>query len=236
MIGLLCVTAGKGSPGATTLALTLARHLAMKEETVLVDADPDGGDLAALLGLSVSPGLVSLAAAGRHHFSPDELPFHLQSTFPALDVLAAPSSPEQATSSLRSLGTPFAETLVASNSVADVGRWRPGSDARDLVHEAQTTLLVIHPTLVGVSHARFMLEDLSRLCHHVVVVCRGNRPYDTEAVASALGCDSVFAIPVDRAGAAMASSGTSERWVQRSPLGRAVCALLDALTPVEVAS
>jgi len=59
MSGLICIAGGKGSPGATTLALALA--LSDPEPVTLVDADPDGGDLAAWLGLSATPGFVSLA-------------------------------------------------------------------------------------------------------------------------------------------------------------------------------
>ena len=58
MSRLICVAGGKGAPGATTLALAMA--LTCAEAVTLVDADPDGGDVAPLIGLPSSPGLVTL--------------------------------------------------------------------------------------------------------------------------------------------------------------------------------
>lgn len=235
MTGLVCVAGGKGSPGATTLALALALSTYENDRVTLIDADPDGGDLAAVLGVPASPGLVSIAAATRHRFPTGELERHLQLAVPGLALLAAPSSAEQASASLTSLGRPFAESLASSNAIADVGRWQPRSAAADLVREAGTTVLVVHPTVAGVSHARFQFEDLATRCPRVVVACRGERPYNAEEVAAAIGCASTIALPADRVGASMITGRALDRWMPRSALARAARTLGASLAQVEEA-
>jgi len=233
MTGLVCVAGGKGSPGATTLALALALSTYENDRVTLIDADPDGGDLAAVLGVPASPGLVSIAAATRHRFPTGELERHLQLAAPGLALLASPSSAEQASASLTSLGRPFAESLASSNAIADVGRWQPRSAAADLVREAGTTVLVVHPTVAGVSHARFQFEDLATRCARVVVACRGERPYGADEVADAIGCARAVALPADRVGASMITGRALDRWMRRSALARAVRTLGASLAQVE---
>lgn len=65
---VVALCSAKHSPGSTTLALALACAATEVDEPLplVVEADPAGGDLAAHLGLPVSPGLVGLAAAFRH--------------------------------------------------------------------------------------------------------------------------------------------------------------------------
>ena len=235
MTGLVCVASGKGSPGGSTLAMALALAAPANDHVTLVDADPDGGDLAAVLGAPVNPGLVTLAAATRHRFPIGELERHLQPAAPGVALLAAPSSSEQAAASLTSLGRLFAEMLATSNAIVDVGRWRPESAAAALVRGAGATVLVVHPTVAGVSHARFQFEDLATRCPRVIVVCRGERPYNAEEVAAAIGCASTVALPADRVGASMISGRTSERWLRRSALARAARTLRSSLAQVEEA-
>lgn len=232
MTGLVCIAGGKGSPGATTLALALALSASETDRVTLVDADPNGGDLAPMLGVPAGRGLVSLAAATRHRFPTGELDRHLQHVAPGVALLAAPSSAEQASSSLMSLGRPFAESLASSNTIADVGRWQPES-AADLVREASATLLIVHPTVAGVSHARFQFEDLATRCARVVVACRGERPYGADEVADAIGCARAVALPADRVGASMITGRALDRWMRRSALARAVRNLGESLAQIE---
>ncbi len=233
MTRLVCVAGGKGAPGATTLAIALAITAADIGPVTLVDADPDGGDLAPVLGLAASPGLVTLAAATRHRFPPDELDRHLQSAAPRVAVLPSPSSAEQAVASLTNLGRPFADLLASSGAIADVGRWHPRSAAADLVSAADATVLVVHPTVAGVSHARFQFDDLETRCARVVVACRGERPYTADEVAAAIGCESALALPLDGMGASMLSGRRSDRWLGRSALARAARTLGTALVRSE---
>lgn len=62
---LIAVAGGKGGVGTTTVAVNLAVEIARTgRRTVLVDADPDGGDVAALCGLE-DRYTISDVAAGR---------------------------------------------------------------------------------------------------------------------------------------------------------------------------
>lgn len=234
MSALICVTGSKGSPGATTFAAALA-FTAGSDTTwvMLVDADPDGGDLAALLGVGTDPGLVSLAAASRHRFTPEEIGRHLQPVGPGVGLLAAPSAAEQSASALSSLGRPFADALSVcidgSAVVADLGRWRPGTPAADLVRAASVTVLVLHPSVAGVAHARSVLADLQSRAMRVVVAVHGDRPYGPDEVAAALRVESVLVVPVDRSGAAALAGGGGNRWLRRAPLARVARSLVNTL-------
>lgn len=227
MSGLICLTGSKGSPGATTLAVALTSSApAETGRVLLIDADPDGGDLAALLGAGTNPGMVTLAAATRHRFAPDEVERHAQPIGDTISLLAAPPTPDQAAATLSSLGRGFAEALTHSPAVADLGRWRPDSPASELVRAAAATVLVVRPTVAGVAHARWVYADLSSRCRRVVVATRGERPYGAEEVAAALGAESAVFVPVDRAAVSVLAGG---RWARRSPLGRSARALGDSL-------
>ena len=60
---LLVVAGGKGGVGTTTVAVNLAVELALaKSRTVLVDADPNGGDVAVLCGLEDRYTIVDVMA------------------------------------------------------------------------------------------------------------------------------------------------------------------------------
>ena len=230
MSALICVAGGKGAPGATTLALALALSGGTDRPVTLIDADPDGGDLAARLGIPTTPGLVTRAAATRHGFDSVETPHHTQAVTPTVGLIAAPSSAEQAATSLTSLGRTFAEITAGSATVADVGRWGPHSPASDLVAEAAATVLVIHPTVAGVAHARYQLDDLSKRSRRVVVACAGDRPHSADEVAAALDIDIAFALPIDRRGAALlGASPGAHRWLRRTALMRAVRSLNELL-------
>jgi len=235
MSGLICVAGGKGAPGASTVALALALATGSDRPVTLIDADPDGGGLAARLGAPSTPGLVSMSAAARHGFQPDLIDHHIQALTNSVTLLLAPTSAEQTSSALAGLGRPFAEALASRVAIADVGRRRPRSPATALVGEAGVTVLVIHPTLEGVAHARSQLDDLRRTCGSISIVCVGDHPYGPGDVAEALAVDDVSVVPVDRRGSMLLGSGAaSDRWVNRSPLMRSIRALSSRLLTSEV--
>src|SRR3546814_4103864 len=103
VVGVLSV---KHAPGATTAAAAIAT--ASATDAVVVECDPAGGDIAARGHLAVEPGLVSLAAAGRHPTSHLDLLGHSQHLPTGVPVVVAPTAPDQArseehTSELQSL-------------------------------------------------------------------------------------------------------------------------------------
>src|SRR3546814_15965987 len=88
VVGVLSV---KHAPGATTAAVAIAT--ASATDAVVVECDPAGGDIAARGHLAVEPGLVSLAAAGRHPTSHLDLLGH--PTHPPTGVLVLVAPPPQ---------------------------------------------------------------------------------------------------------------------------------------------
>src|SRR5581483_1729364 len=112
----------KHAPGTTTAAVALA--LAAGDGALVVEADAAGGDIAARAGLPLEPGLLTMAAAGRHGGSAASLrPQCLPS---GVDAVVAPTSPDQAAAALGAI----ADRLVSATRHRDVvcvdcGRWSP---------------------------------------------------------------------------------------------------------------
>ncbi|HWU31878.1 MAG TPA: hypothetical protein VN108_03330 [Marmoricola sp.] len=86
---LIAVFGCKGAPGATTLAIDLARMIGQYRPVALVDLDRRGGDIGSYLRLPEHPTVVSAAQAIAHG-----APWHFTVTKRNLSVLAAPSRPE----------------------------------------------------------------------------------------------------------------------------------------------
>jgi MinD-like ATPase involved in chromosome partitioning or flagellar assembly len=139
----------KASPGATTLALALALAWPRRADggVRIVEADPDGGVLAARLGMRADPNLASLAVAGRRGLEEALVVEHEQVLADGVSLLAAPASGEQVIASLSSVGTDLVGLLEVStvDAIVDVGRLSPRSPAFELARRASLILLVAAP-------------------------------------------------------------------------------------------
>lgn len=220
----------KHAPGATTLAVTLAGLVGA--DALLVEADPQGGDIAARSGLPLDPGLLTLAAAARRGLTPQLFDAHTQRLANEATALLAPSSPNHAHAALAGLRAPLAALLTdrAGVTVIDVGRWDPRSGATEVALSADVAVLLFRPTVGGVEHARTRLDLLSGT--RTVFVAVGDQPYGASEVSAALGGGAVHVIADDQKGAELAGSGAPfDRWLRRTNYTRSVAALLDALTP-----
>jgi MinD-like ATPase involved in chromosome partitioning or flagellar assembly len=228
----IAITATKGSPGATTLALALADRMSERARVLIVEADAAGGDIAARSGLALDPGLLTLAASGRRGLDRSRIEPHAQLLPCGALVLAGPTSAEQATSALAGIATVLAQTLVHETStvIIDAGRWDPRSPATDLVATASIGALVLRPTIEGVEHARWQLRSLSEHVRRVIAVSIGERPYPRAEVAAALAVDEMYVIENDaRAANAVGHGASYDRWLRRSPLMRSAAALANQL-------
>jgi MinD-like ATPase involved in chromosome partitioning or flagellar assembly len=228
----IAITATKGSPGATTLALALADRMSERLPALLVEADAAGGDIAARCGLALDPGLLTLAASGRRGLDRSSIHRHAQLLPSGALVLAGPTSAEQATSALTGIAPALAQTLAHETStvIIDAGRWDPRSPATDLVASASIGALVLRPTIEGVEHARWQLRSLSDHVRRVIAIGIGERPYPRAEVTSALGIDEMYVIENDpRAANAIGLGAAHDRWLRRSPLMRSAAALADQL-------
>lgn len=226
VIGLV---GGKHSAGVTTLALALAASARVEARPLVVEADPAGGDIAPRAGLGLDPGLLTLAAAGRHGLSESLIESHAQPFGNGVRVLVGPSAPEQAAGALAGCGQWLGVGLARQPwlTIIDAGRWEPRSPAAELLGVSTLALLVLRPTVEGVEHARSRLASLSRVVDRVGIAVVGERPYPPADVGAVLGVDDVFAIEDDPRAAAAIGAGTApDRWLRRSALLRSAAAIL----------
>jgi len=228
------VASAKGSPGSTTIALGLALAVARRgRQVLLVEADASGGSLVARLGLEPTPGLISLAAAGRHGLSAELLADHVRALGPGVAVLAAPSDPRQVRATLDSIGPALADALGGladdTDVVVDLGRLG-AEPAAPLAACLETVIWATPPTLEGTDALAVRLGP-SGLAPRSVVVAVGEGPYDPEEIATALGLSLLGALPTDPAGALRLRSGVDAAMLWRSPLGRGLARLADSVLP-----
>jgi MinD-like ATPase involved in chromosome partitioning or flagellar assembly len=242
---VFAVVSAKHSPGATTTAAALAIAATDDGPTLLVEADPAGGDLAVRHGLSLDPSLVSLAAAGRHRVDLDSnLDGHCQALAAGPAVLLAPTSPSQTAAALRSLGPQLADALArrAGTVIVDGGRWPAEGSVTPLVEAADTILLVARPTLEGIEHIRARLDAAEATTRgRIAVVLVGDRPYPPDEVTDVLSLAVAGVIAVDRRGVRALEVGATGTALRRSALvrsARTVLGSVNRLAPhaAEVAS
>lgn len=231
-MSIIAVAGGKHSPGATTLAVTLACTAGDHLSPLLVEADPAGGDLAARTGRPFDPGLLSLAAAGRRGLTEGLLDAHTQTLSNGVTALLGPPSPEQAAAALTGIARALGPVLVERRGpmVIDAGRWDARSPARELLQMADVVLVVFRPAVEGVEHVRVRLATLEGVAVRLVAVSVGERPYSALEVAAVVAPVEVRTIDADpRAAAALAAGAPIDRWLRRSPLVRSVAALAEQL-------
>jgi len=232
MTGLLALTSAKHAPGVTTAAIALAVAAGPEPVSLIVEADPAGGDLAARCEMTIAPGLGSLATSARHGAPIDLLP-HVQGLPAGPGALVAPPSSHLTISALGTLGDRLVEGLASwpGTVVADCGRWQAGGAATPLLRAADAVLIVLRPTVEGVEHVRARLEEITAAATGALgALVVGDRPYPAADVAASLGIPVAGAMPLDaRAvrGLERSSIGAESR---RSTLVRAARSALDAMS------
>lgn len=230
---IIAVAGTKGAPGVTTASVGIACFLREKHAAVVVEADPDGGCLAARLELAQEPGLSTLAAAGRHELSETVLAGHLQGGPVGIGLVVSPSAPSQARAALRA-ATTLGRTLSGLSEidvVVDVGRLDPESPSLSLVDAAELVLLLATPTLDGADAAAVRLAETRDLRPRTQLVTVGDGPYSGDEVAQVLGIDHAGHLPFDPAGASLLWSSTERALSSRRPLLRSLATFARRLAP-----
>lgn len=229
---VLALASAKHSPGVTTAGLALAAAWSSDASAVLVEADPAGGDLAARLRLALDPGLVSLAAAGRHQAAVLNVGAHTQPLPAGGLALVGPTAPEQAAAAVAGLGVrvPEAITRSGAHAVIDCGRWYPGSPACPAWQSADLALVVGQPTVEGIEHIRARAAALTASATGpLAVLLVGDRPYRPAEVEEVLAMPVIGVIAVDPRGANAAYGGGQGAAVRRSSLVRSARTVLDRI-------
>lgn len=221
-MSLLAVTSGKGSPGATFLAVNLAAAMARKgEEVLLLDLDPFGGDVCAYLGLDPRRGLYPLLRMEGRIPGSDRLLQEAEERegllamcgFPEPSELAAPEALHAALYAGRATGR-----IV----IADLGRTTEA--AGSVAAEADRVLLAVRPDLVSVLGAEraIRLLEPSVPKDRIAAVLSGfdrRRPGDRAEVADALRVPIAGAVPNVPRGARkslLAQAPAATRWLRRA--------------------
>ncbi|MGE4086322.1 MAG: hypothetical protein AB7H93_25325 [Vicinamibacterales bacterium] len=229
-MSIVAVFGTKQSPGASTLALTLAavqRHA----EPLVVETDPHGGDLAARAGLTLEPGLLTLAAAGRHSINGAMLQAHTQALPNGVRALPAPTDPSQLHAALSLVAEPLRHALTARSgtTILDAGRWVPASAATPLTDAASASVVVFRPDVAGIEQLRVRLASLP--VGRTLPVALGDRPYRPTEIAAALQRPALLVVAHDpKAAADVAAGAALDRWLRRSAYVRSVLALAAQLS------
>lgn len=222
---VLVVGSVHGAPGATTTAVALAGCFT---GSVLVEADCDGGVLAARFGMTREPGVVTLAA-DREVGAAGRVLSHSHPAPGGVPVVVGPESADHATWLWRSAGAQLAAALHGHDGVVvvDAGRLRPAAPTIDRFGEA-LTLLVTRP------RADELAVVAARLAEHAggrrpALVLVGDRPYRPADVEGELGCDVLGVVADDPRGVSALWGGGTRRQLARSAFARSVRSLADAV-------
>ncbi|MFE0104485.1 MinD/ParA family protein [Streptomyces sp. NPDC059009] len=227
---LIALCSLKGSPGVTTATLALAARWPAKQEPVVVECDPAGGDLLARFRLDMAPGLVSLAASARR--SREEgmelLRQHTQLLPGGLPVVAGPPGAEQSRAALGELLHARASVLQTAARrprtviVADCGRIEPNSPTLPLVRAADALVLLARARDDALAHVAARIETVIRWSETACFLLVGDG-YPTGEVADTLGLRIMGRIPDDPKGAgALCGRPARHSGPDRSALGRAM--------------
>lgn len=225
-VGVVVAVLGcRGGAGASTVVAATARQAAADGLTcAVVDADPLGADLDALLGMQDEPGLRwrDLASSG------GRLPAGpLAAALPRRDGVALLCA--EATTA----GVPDGALVAVVDALArafdlvlvDVPRWLPG-ESRYVVDTADAVLLVTTGDLRGVASASRLRAELATASQEVRLVVRTTRSgVDADEIAGLLDIAQAATLRSDRRVAADAAFG---EMVMRPALRRAARRLLEA--------
>jgi hypothetical protein len=208
---LIGIGSVKGSPGVTTLGLGLAA-VWPGGASLLVEADPSGGDVAVWYGLSEDPGLVSLAAAARRATGAGlDVLDHAQRLDRGMYVVPGPAGADQtraATALLASRPGLLRSAVGASDGVSavvvDLGRLDPDSPASPLLNDLDVLLVVSRGGVNDLAHLAArgpVLADQRGVRQVGMLLTQGCR-YRVREVEDAVGLPFFAAVPYDDVSAA----------------------------------
>ena len=247
-MSLIAVGSAKGSPGATTVALTLAA--VWPRRALLAELDPTGSDLLYRLRgvdrapLSADSGVLGYLAGGAADGGGDPLA-HSEQVGAGLDILVGPP-PARVGEVAGSWGV-LADRLAGTPAVdvlADCGRLHPGSPALEVLTRAAAVVFVTRPTIDGVAHLLARAAELTgvlaegTMLHAVVVTdvrdARSQREIDQLAERADLPLEVLGRLAVDPEAVGLLGGAWSGR-LERSLLirsARELAGKLDKVLPV----
>lgn len=160
---LITLCCDKGSPGVTTAALALAT--AWPEPTVVVEADPAGGDLGIRLhpggsALPETPTVLSLTAAARTKVDGELLAGHVHRLNGGVSVVPGAVRREQMTKlDTHALASALCQ-VRGKTVVADIGQLDTHGSMFELAARSRAVVVVARPEMTSIVRLR---ERLTRL-------------------------------------------------------------------------
>jgi Mrp family chromosome partitioning ATPase len=197
---IVCVTSGKGGPGATVLAVNLA--VAFSEtgrNCLLLDLDPSGGDIGVYLDpdrLDPRRGLLPLLKLERGDVTKDSIGRESQAIGGGLWVLLGLVRPAPDL-----LGGRIANLIETARELADVvvvdlGRAVPGSPSLEACTFADRVMVAACADLQGALAAERALTLIPRATEVVATKVSTRRSADVVELAEALGRPIATSIPL----------------------------------------
>ena len=213
-----------GSPGVTSwnLLTAVAWPSTSPVDRVVLEADGDGGVLAARYGLGVDPGIAALLAAARRH-DPRTHRLALDDVARRLGervwVIPGPESAEAAAAVWGSSADDVAAVAARDPRVwlVDCGRLSRGSFARPFVARAELAVVVCGPTQEDLVAVPARVESLLRIGAGAVGVLIVGRPdYGREELRDFFGTGLVWTVRRAKDLASIANLALSSRRVRRT--------------------
>ena len=235
---IFAVASLHGSPGATTLAVGLAAAWpeATGRDRLVVEADPDGGVLAArFASLRADRTLADAAAAlaVRRRFDRDRLLEQTRLVWASLPVLVAPPSADETQRALHTAGELLAAGLAGAadlDAIVDLGRLTAHSAALPLARRAVVTALVVRPRFEDVALLTARVRELRAVDVAPSIVVIGTAPYAPREIADAAGAPLLAVLPNEpQTAAVLGGSGGNDRRLRRSLLWRTIAELASQL-------
>ena len=223
---LIAAASAHGSPGVSTaLQLVASQWAGGSAVPIVAEADPTGGVWAARYGISLSPGILTLAESLRK----EEVPSALEHTqrLPS-GVACVPLSPSAtaAAAQLRSVSATLVPYLAQSGHpvFVDLGRLTPDARMAPSVVGADALLWFARPTREDLVVLRYRMAECPQP-ERVGIVLVGDKPYEQAQVEESLEVPVLHVLPVDHRGADALNLGGDDRYLRRSRLARS-CAVL----------
>lgn len=242
---MLVAVASLHSPGTTAVAVGLAAHWPTspgEAGPVVVELDPEGGEVAARWRACSVPGLADVAAAvaSTPGAGPEALQVGVQPIEVAggsVAVVCAPPGGRVVRQALPLVTAPGAKVLNPADGivVADLGSLYADSPAWPVATAADVTVLVVTGTLARLAHLRARLDEAATLARlgpraAVVVAEADYTAAEVAEVVLAAGLDIRLLGPAGPAGSLAAYAGRGRRGRRARRTWRDLAEAVDALT------
>lgn len=231
----------RGSPGVTSWTMLLAaawEQDSVDRGRVVLEADPDGGVLAARYGVGVDPGAITFAASHRRGLGEWlEVAEHSRDLGSNVMLIPGTESADRAASMWRD-AAPTTASAIAANSrfdwFVDCGRFRPESPSLAFTDVAALTILVAGPMIEDLVQLPATLRLLQPRNGTVATLVVGKPAHDLQEIKDFLRSEHVFLAPSSRnlpaeTAAIISTSRARRGWLWRSAL--ALVAELKATMP-----